>query len=114
MSVRPRNSDHTLFYPSPDKAWYCRCLLFLTIVIRTNVIWSACIREALLSKLEPYCALYREADDWMREADTCSLYELAPTPRLFVRPITAILSKVLMSHDWCWKHGHYSVQHVRA
>ena len=29
----------------------------------------------------------------MRKAETCRLYELAPTPHLFVRPITAILGK---------------------
>ena len=34
----------------------------------------------------------------MRKAETCSLrlYELEPTPRFFVRPITAILGKVPM------------------
>ena len=35
-------------------------------------------------------------DDWMRKAETCRLYELAPTTRVFVRPITAILGKVPM------------------
>ena len=52
--------------------------------------------RALLSKLDPYCAPDPEADDWMRKAESCRLYELAPTPRLFVRPITAILGKVPM------------------
>jgi hypothetical protein len=33
------------------------------------------------------------ADNQMRKAETCRLFELAPTPRLFVCPITAILGK---------------------
>ena len=35
-------------------------------------------------------------DDWMTKAETSRLYELAPKPRLFVRPITAILGKTPM------------------
>jgi hypothetical protein len=81
--------------------WYCRCLLIFTIVVRTDVMGSegsVCIKCALLSKLEQYCAPDPEADDWMRKAESCRLYELAPTPSLFVRPIrvTAILGKVPM------------------
>jgi len=63
-----------------------------TIVVRTDVMGSVRIKCALLSKLEPYCAPDPEADDWMRKAESCRLYELAPTPR----PITAILGKVPM------------------
>ena len=37
-----------------------------------------------------------EADNWMTKAATCRLYELVPTPRLYVCPITAILGKVPM------------------
>jgi hypothetical protein len=88
-----RGSNHTLFLPSPDNVWYCRCLLIFTIVVRTDVMGSVLIKCALLSKLEPYCAPDPEADDWMRKAESCRLYELVPTPRLFVRPITAILGK---------------------
>ena len=76
--------------------WYCRCLLIFTIVVRTDVMGSVRIKCALWSKLEPYCAPDPEADDWMRKAESCRLYELAPTPRLFMRPITAILGKVPM------------------
>ena len=94
--VRPRGSDHTLFHPSPDNVWYCRCLLIFTIVVKTDVMGSVRIKCALLSKLEPYCAPDPEADDWMKKAESRRLYELAPTPRLFVRPITAILGKVPM------------------
>ena len=32
----------------------------------------------------------------MTKAETCRLYELAPKPRLFMRPITAILGKAPM------------------
>ena len=42
--VRPRGSDHALFHPSPDNVWYCRCLLFSTIVVRTNVMGSVSIK----------------------------------------------------------------------
>ena len=96
--VRPRGSDHALYHPSPDNVWYCRCLLFFTIVVRTDVMarGSVRIKCALLSKLEPYGAPDPEADNWMRKAESCRLYELAPTPRLYVRPITAILGKVPM------------------
>ena len=94
--VRPRVSDHAMFHPSPDNVWYCRCLLFFNIVVRTDVMGSVSIKCALLSKLEPYCAPDPEADNWMGKAESCRLYELAPTPRLFVRPITAILGKVPM------------------
>jgi hypothetical protein len=45
----------------------------------------------------------------MRKAESCRLYELAPTPRLFVRPITAILGKVPMLCA-----GDYSIQHARV
>ena len=65
-------------------------------LVRTDVMGSVRIKCALLSKLEPYGAPDPEPDDWMRKAETCRLYELAPTPRLFVRPITAILGKVPM------------------
>jgi hypothetical protein len=51
-----------------------------------------------LSKLEDYGAPDPEADNWMRKAESCRLYELAPTPRLFLRPITAILGKVPLLH----------------
>ena len=85
-----------MFHPSPDNVWYCRCLLFFNIVVRTDVMGSVRIKCALLSKLEPYCAPDPEADNWMSKAESCRLYELAPTPRLFVRPITAILGKVPM------------------
>ena len=71
---------------------------------------SVRIKCALLSKLEPYGAPDPEPDDWMRKAETCRLYELAPTPRLFVCPITAILGKVPMVRP----DRHYSVQHARA
>ena len=91
-----RGSNHTLFLPSPDNVWYCRCLLIFTIVVRTDVMGSVLIKCALLSKLEPYCAPDPEADDWMKKAESRRLYELAPTPRLFVRPITGILGKVPM------------------
>ena len=90
MFVQPRGSDHALFHPSPDNVWYCRCLLFFTIVVQTDVMGSVRIKCALLSKLEPYGAPDPEPDDWMRKAETCRLYELAPTvsptPRLFVHP----------------------------
>ena len=94
--VRPRGSDPALFHPSPDNVWYCRCLLIFTIVVRTDVQGSVRIKCALLSKLEPYGAPDPEADGWMTKAETCRLYELAPKPRLFVRPITAILGKAPM------------------
>jgi hypothetical protein len=74
--------------------WYCRCLLIFAIFVKTDVMGSVSIKCALLSKLEPYCAPDPEADDWMRKAESCRLYKLSPTPRLFVRPITAILGKV--------------------
>ena len=32
----------------------------------------------------------------MRKAESCRLYKLAPTPKVFVCPITAILGKVPM------------------
>jgi hypothetical protein len=44
--VRPRGSDHTLFLPSPDNVWYCRCLLIFTIVVRTDVMGSVRIKCA--------------------------------------------------------------------
>jgi len=91
-----RGSDPALFHPSPDNVWYCRCLLIFTIVVRTDVAGSVCMKCALLSKLEQYGAPDLEADDWMIKAETCRLYELAPKPRLFVRPITAILGKLPM------------------
>ena len=58
----------------PDNVWYCRCLLLLTIVVRTNVTGSVSIKCALLSKLEPYGAPEPEADEWMTKAETCRLY----------------------------------------
>ena len=94
--VRPHGSDHALFHPAPDNVWYCRCLLLFTIVVRTDVMGSVHINCALLSKLEPYCAPDPESDDWMAKAETCRLYELAPKPSLFVRPITAVLDRVPM------------------
>ena len=74
MFVLPRGSDHALFHPSPDNVWYCRCLLFFTIVVQTNVMGSVSIKCALLSKLEQYGAPDPEPDAWMRKAETCRLY----------------------------------------
>ena len=88
--------DGERLFASPDNVWYCRCLLIFTIVVKTDVMGSFRIKCAILSKLEPYCAPDPEADDWMKKAESSRLYELAPMPRLFVRPITAILGKVPM------------------
>jgi hypothetical protein len=72
--VQSLGSDHTLFHPFPDNVWYCRCLLFFTIVVRNNVMGSVHIQCALLSKLEHYSAPDPEADDWMAKAESCRLY----------------------------------------
>ena len=118
--VRPRGSDHTLFLPSPDNVWSCRlgCLLIFTIVVRTNVMGSVRIQCALLSKLEQYCAPDPEADDWMRKAESCRLYELAE-PCAYAPPLRAshhshIGQAWQGGHASCWRHQHCSIQHARV
>ena len=113
--VQPLGSDHALFHPSPDNVWNCRCLLFFTIVVRTDVMGSVSIKCALLSKLEQYGAPDPEPDDWMRKAETCRLYQLAPTPRLSLCQCASHHSHIGQgAHGPCWKHRLYSVQHARA
>jgi len=95
----PEGADRATFHPNPDNVWYGKCLLVFSFIVRGDGNARYRMRCVLISTLEDYNCPEDDATagDWCRKAQTRRLFELDPSkPRLYVMPLTSILSKLAL------------------